>query len=185
MLRRLLLLSGFSLTFVYGWGGRAPSTHHLDSAWKKYSNADFGYCVEYPSRWLRGKAFDGAGMYFESGLKTYSRPQGEIDITALSDLKTVDYLQTHFEGLKRFERAENLQVLDQREMPLPGATALFTKDGYSDPLDHTEWIDEIVLARNSNTLYRLELECRRDQIDRFEPVFARFVQSFRVDCSSR
>jgi hypothetical protein len=185
MLPRLLLLSAVSLTFVYGWGGKGSPTRRLDSAWKKYSNPDFGYCVEYPSRWLRGNAYDGAGMYFESGFKTHSRPQGEIDVTALSGLETVDYLQTHFEGLKRFERAENLKVLEQREMPLPGTTALFTKDGYSDPLDHTEWVDEIVLARTSNMLYRLELECRLDQIERFEPVFARFVQSFRIDCSSR
>lgn len=181
---RLLLVLG-TLTLVYARGGKVPSTRHLDSGWKKYSNVNFGYCVDYPSRWVRGEAYDGAGMYFESGLKKFGRPDGEIDVAALSDLKTVDYLKTHFEGLKRFERAENLQVLDQREMPLLGATGLFTKDGYSDPLDRTEWIDEIVLARNSKTLYRLELECRKDRIERFEPMFEHFVQSFRVGCGSR
>lgn len=184
MIRRLLFLLG-SLTIVYAWGAKAPSTHRLDSAWKRYSNDDLGYCVSYPSRWLRGQAFDGAGMYFETGLKKYGRPAGEMDISAFSGLETVDYLQTHLEGLKKFERAKNLEVLDQRDMPLLGSTALFTKDSYSDPLDHTDWVDEIVLARDGQMLYRLELECRKDQIDRFEPLFVQFVQSFRFDCGSK
>ncbi|HWE51574.1 MAG TPA: hypothetical protein VG273_17410 [Bryobacteraceae bacterium] len=181
MFRSLVLLLG-SLTLVYAWGGKVPSTHRLDSSWKRYSNDDIGYCVSYPSRWLRGEAFDGAGMYFETGLKKYSRPAGEMDISAFSGIQTVDYLRTHLEGLKRFERARNLKVLDQREMPLLGSTALFTKDSYSDPLDKTEWIDEIVLASSGKMLYRLELECRKDQIGRFEPLFEQFVQSFRLQC---
>ncbi len=186
MFRRLRLIAFIGLLAVLcASGAKAPSTNRLDSAWKRYTNDDLGYCVSYPSRWLRGDAFDGAGMYFETGLKKFGRPEGEIDIGAFSDLKEVDYLQAHLEGLRKFERAEHLQVLDQREMPLFGEKALFTKDSYSDPLDDTEWIDEIVLVREGNMLYRLELECKKDQTVRFEPVFSHFVQSFRFDCNSK
>lgn len=177
------LLGGVALASLFG--AKAPATHRLDSAWKKYANEDIGYCVRYPSRWARGEAFDGAGMYFEAGVKKYSRASGEIDISAFSDLKPVEYLQTHLDGLKRFERAENLKVLDQHEMPLLGEVALFTKDSYNDPLDHSSWIDEIILLRYQSTLYRMELECRSDQVDRFEPVFEQFVSSFRFDCNSK
>lgn len=184
MIRCLVPLLG-CLAIVCAWSAKAPSTHRLDSSWKKYSNDDLGYCVSYPSRWLRGEAFDGAGMYFEAGEKKYGRPSGEMDIGAFSNLKTVDYLENHLEGLKKFERAEHLEVLEQRDMPLLGQTALFTKDSYSDPQDRTDWVDEIVLTRRQGTLYRLELECRKDQIDRFEPLFVHFVQTFRFDCTSK
>jgi hypothetical protein len=185
MLRCCLVPFFGLMALVCLWGAKVPSTHRLDSAWKKYSNGDLGYCVSYPSRWQRGEAFDGAGMYFATGLKKYARPSGEIDISAFSDLKPVEYLKTHLEGLKKFERAEKLRVLEQREMPLLGGVALFTKDTYFDPLDSTDWMDEMVLAKYQGMLYRLELECRADQVSRFEPVFAQFVQSFRFDCASK
>lgn len=124
-------------------------------------------------------------MYFETGTKKYGRPSGEMDISAFSDLKPVEYLETHLEGLKKFERAENLQVLEQREMPLQGTVASFTKDTYFDPQDRTNWVEELVLAKHRGILYRLELECRADEVSRFEPLFEQFVQSFRVDCSSK
>src|SRR5438270_623208 len=132
MIRCLVTLLG-CLVLASAWAAKTPSTHRLDSAWKKYSNGDMGYCVSYPSRWLRGVAFEGAGMYFETGTKKYGRPSGEMDVSAFSDVKPVEYLQTHLEGLKKFERAENLQVLEQRDIPIPGTTASFTKDTYFDP----------------------------------------------------
>lgn len=166
-------------------GAKAPSTRRLDSAWKRYVNQHLGYCVSYPSRWSRGEAFDGAGMHFEVGVKKLARPSGEMDISGFSNLKPVEYLQTHLEGLKKFERAEHLEVLEQREIPFLGQVALFTKDSYFDPQNRTDWIDEIVLVRYEKMLYRLELECRADQIARFEPIFEQFVQSFRFGCDSR
>ena len=184
MVRRLISFLPV-LAVVCAWGAKAPSTHRLDSSWKKYANEDVGYCVSYPSRWLRGEAFDGAGMYFETGIRKFGRPTGEMDISAFSDLKAVDYLQTHLDGLKKFERAENLQVEEQRDLPLLESTALFTKDSYSDSQDHTEWMEEIVLARHDGMLFRLELECRKDQVSRFEPLFVHFVQSFRFDCGAK
>jgi hypothetical protein len=184
MKRCLVPLLG-CVALVSLWGAKNPSLNRLDSAWKKYSNDDLGYCVSYPSRWARGEAFDGAGMYFEVGVKKHARPSGEMDISAFSNLKPVEYLQTHLEGLKKFERAKDLQVLEQREIPLLGSVALFTKDSYFDPQDRTNWIDEIVLVRHQGVLYRLELECRADQIERFEPVFGQFVQTFRLDCGAK
>jgi hypothetical protein len=164
-----------------------------DRTWKPYANAQWGYCVSYPSRWLRGDAFEGAGIYVETGLKKYSRPVGEIDIGVLPDeagpavratpIKLVDDLETHFDGLKKFERAEQLQILEKREMELVGNAALFTKDRYYDPQERATWVEEIIFARHKGALYRLELECRDDQLARFEPVFQTFVSTFRFDCN--
>jgi hypothetical protein len=141
---------------------------------------------------MKGDAFDGAGIYVESGPRKHSRPVGEIDIAAVATIpdskprtKTIslnDDLQVHLDGLKKFERAQQMEILEQRSTTLSDTSALFTKDRYYDPLDHGRWVDEIVFARRDDKLYRLELECRADQLERFEPVFAQVVQSFQFDC---
>lgn len=94
----------------------------------------------------------------------------------------VDF-QTHLDGLKRFARAKDLRVLDQRETDLLGRSALWAKDSYTDPLDRTSWIEEMVLTRRLDVLYRIELECRSDQAARFESVFNQIVASFQPNCN--
>ncbi len=160
----------------------------LDTAWKKYANKELGYCVNYPAHWARGEAFDGTGMYFETGVKKFSKPLGEIDIGVVPEQQAggmVEYLQMHLEGLRRFERAEQLEMVDTRTTTLVGITALFAKHKYFDPQDRADWIDEIVLAKHKGVLYRLELECRADEIGRFEPLFTRFVNTFKFECNAR
>ena len=188
--RSLWTLGILASALLCATAAKAPSSNKLDAAWKRYGNKELGYCVNYPSRWQRGEAFDGAGMYFATGMKKFSRPLGEIDVGAVLErpsaepvLPPAEYLQIHLENLKKFERAAQLEVLEQKQMNLFGHPALFTKDRYFDPLDNRTWVDEIILARNQNRLYRLELECRADQVERFEAVFSHFVETFKFDCN--
>jgi hypothetical protein len=191
MKRRSLLTLGILVSaLLCGTAAKAPHNNKLDTAWKRYDNKEVGYCVNYPSRWQRGEAFDGAGMYFATGMKKFSRPLGEIDVAAVVQrpaaepvLPAAEYLQIHLENLKKFERAAQLEVLEQKQINLFGQAALFTKDRYFDPLDNRTWVDEIILARNEDRLYRLELECRADQVERFEAVFSHFVETFKFDCN--
>lgn len=171
----------------------AGSASKQDSAWKRYHNPQWGYCVSYPSRWLKGDAFDGAGIFVEAGVRRRSRPVGEIDVGALPNQSNtvgdplaftlIQSLQAHLDGLKKFERAEEMEVLEKRDTQLFGSSALFTKDRYYDPQDRAKWIDEIVFANRNQTLYRLELECRADQLARFEPVFTHVVSTFQFGCT--
>lgn len=174
-------------------GFKTPSTPRQDRAWKSYQNAKWGYCVSYPSRWLKGDAFDGAGLFVETGEKRFSKPLGEIDVAALlspnNDAHTQNAdlssdLDTHFEVLKRFERAERVEMLDQHGLEVLGNRAIFTKDRYYDPQERATWLEELVLISRADALFRLELECRADHAARFEPVFTRVLQTFRFDCSS-
>jgi hypothetical protein len=165
-----------------------------DRTWKRYQNQQLGYCLSYPSRWLRGDAFDGAGFYMETGMKKYSRPLGEIDVGVLpplsedvphtSAVRLIENLQLHLEGLKTFERAENMQVLEKREMQFLGSPGLFTKDRYYDPQDRHTWIDEVIFVERNNRLFRFELECSADQLARFESVFTRLLGSFQFECGT-
>jgi hypothetical protein len=166
-----------------------------ETSWKRYRNRQWGYCVSYPSRWYKGEAFEGSGIFVKTGVKRHSRPVGEIDVGALPNkAKDLDQptpisltknFELHVEGLKKFERAERLEILEKRPLELSGSSALFTKDRYFDPQDGATWVDEIVLVDRGETLYRLELECRSDQLAKFEPVFAHFVSTFQFDCGGR
>ncbi len=172
--------------------GKPASPPKQDRSWKHYRNEPLGYCLSYPSRWLRGDAFDGAGFYVETGLKKYSRPLGEIDAGVLPPLSgdvphttavsLVENLQLHLQGLKTFERAENMEVLEKHSMQFLGNPALFTKDRYYDPQDRHTWIDEVIFVEHNDVLFRFELECSADQLARFEPVFTRLLDSFQFEC---
>jgi hypothetical protein len=163
-----------------------------DRSWKLYNNPQWGYCVSYPSRWLKGDAFDGAGIFVETGARKSSKPLGAIDVGALpapeppparaTALSLVDDLEVHLDGLKKFERAEDMVLLEKREMQIVGSSALFTKDRYYDAQERATWVEEIIFMHHKGALYRLELECRADQLPRFEPVFNMFVSTFRFDC---
>ncbi len=170
----------------------------MDRSWKRYRNPNLGYCVSYPSRWSRGSAFDGSGLFLETGVRNSAKPGGEIDIGPLSDdseatadarLKPVDLgenlrenLKEHLDGLQKFARAERLEVIDQHSLDLQGSTALFAKDRYYDPLERTHWMEEVIFVQHKGEVYRMELQCPPDQIKRFEAVFTYFVNSFEFDC---
>ncbi len=171
----------------------APATPpKQDRGWKPYRNQQFGYCLSYPRRWVRGEAFDGAGFYVETGVKKYSRPLGEIDVGIVSSndaphaasFSLVENLQVHLDGLKTFERAERMEVLEKRSMEFLGNPALFTRDRYYDPQDGGTWMDEVIFVQRKGDLYRFELECRADQLARFESVFNRLLSSFQFECGA-
>ncbi len=164
-----------------------------DRGWKPYINPHWGYCVSYPSRWRKGDAFDGAGIFVETGARKSSKPLGAMDVGALPEtdgsvrlsppITLLSDFEAHLDGLKKFERAESVVILDNRQMQILGSAALFIKDSYYDPLNRANWAEEIIFTRHKGTLYRLELDCRVDQLPRFEPLFNLFVSTFRFDCA--
>jgi hypothetical protein len=187
----IILFSGLAVSALPAGAGKI-GTIKTETSWKLYRNKQWGYCVSYPSRWFKGEAWEGSGIFVETGVRRRSRPVGEIDIGAAPNppedfdrptpISLTDNFQLHVEGLKKFERAERLEILEKRPVNLSGNSALFTKDRYFDPLDGATWVDEIVLVERNKTLYTLELECRSDQLARFEPVFTHFVGTFRFEC---
>src|SRR5438270_14042381 len=96
-----------SLPLAIGNAGGIPKQ---DRSWKRYYNSSFGYCVSYPSRWLKGEAFEGAGLYVKTGISKFSRPLGAIDFgvlesapadARLAPISLVDDLRVHLAGLKK------------------------------------------------------------------------------------
>lgn len=129
-----------------------------------------------------------------TGLKKHSRPVGEIDIAVFRDtaadaarttpISLKDDFDVHVNGLKKFERAQQMEVLDQHPMQVAGAPGLFTKDRYYDPQDRSAWLEEVLFVQRKTDVYRVELECPADQVNRFEPVFLHLISTLQFDCRS-
>jgi hypothetical protein len=173
----------------------SASSLPANGPWKIYYNPLGQYCIDYPSRWQPAEAFEGAGLLLKPGIALHSKSPGEIDVEVLSDRRAnangearavlLKELQTHLDDLKKFERAENLEVLERRDILFFGSSALFVKDRYYDPQDRAVWVDEIIFINRGGTLYRLELTCRADELSRFEAVFTRLTSTFQFDCPAR
>jgi hypothetical protein len=178
-----LLCAAVAFLPVCGWAGSIPKE---DSAWKNYYNAQGHYCVDYPSRWISGDAFEGAGFFLKPAGHGGSKSLAEIDVAVLKDraagTSLVGEAQLHLDGLRKFELAEHIELLEQHDTLLYGNPALLTRDTYYDPQNAARMIDEIIFADHDGMLYRLELASRADEVERFEAVFRHQVSSFRFDC---
>ena len=176
----------FSPSVSNAAGTGTKLTAKQDVSWKHYFNRDAKYCIGYPNRWLREQTPDGSGFTLATGVNRFSMPVGEMDITVTRATDDAAHLiEAHLEGVKKFVRASNIELLEKREMVVSGASAVFTKDRYRDPLEKADWIEELVLARHNNALYRLEMVCRADHVSRFELMFLRFVHSLELDCNGK
>jgi hypothetical protein len=119
-------------------------------------------------------------------------PVGSMDVSALAipgaqlhpaSLALDDDFDIQLAGLKKFARAEQVEVLEKRTLSLGASPSLFVKIRYLDPRDRRLWIDEVIFTRRQGLSYRLELEARADQVERFEANFTQFVNSFQMDCA--
>ncbi len=187
--RVLLYVCFFSLIVTASQTG----TLRQDRSWKQYTNKESGYCVSYPSRWIKAQGFEGAGISVTTGKTRYGWPIASLDVGAFPDepttveAKTIslsDDYQTHLVGLKRFVRAEQIETLEERPLAVSGLNALFAKARYFDPREKSDWIEEIVFVRRDGMTYRLELQSKASDAQRFQPIFLHFVDSFQVVCGA-
>jgi hypothetical protein len=185
------LIYGFVLTSLVAAAAHSDFDQKLDRSWKRYRNTEYGYCVSYPSRWLKGEAFEGAGLFVETGMKKFTRPVGAIDFEALAsetkDARSVSIslegsLQDHLEGLQKFERAERMEILEKRDMNIQGSPALFIKHKYYDPQERATWMEEVLFVKRNQTVFRFELDCQADQIERFAPIFEYLLSTLQFNC---
>jgi hypothetical protein len=175
--------------------GLAASALRQDRAWKVYLNRATGFCIGYPSRWSKSETYDGRGLAVATGMKKHSPiPVGSMDVSALAipgiqvrsaSLALDDDFDVQLAGLKRFARAEQVEIMERRTFTLAASPSLFVKIRYLDSRDRRLWIDEVIFTRRDGLSYRLELETRADQLQRFEANFAQFVNSFQMNCGSR
>lgn len=164
-------------------GSLKPGSRKEDTSWKNYYNAQGSYCVDYLSKWTSGKAFDGAGFFVKP-----AKSLAEIDVALFKDHRAgaalSDEVQIHLDSLKKFELAQNVQLLDRHETTISeGHPALFAKHSYYDPQNNATIVDEIIFSENAGMLFRLELTSPEDELARFHPLFQRLVNSFRFDCA--
>ncbi len=185
------MLRLFACCLVAGVIASAESQPRQDRAWKQFKDKQAGYCISYPSRWIKAKGFDGAGLSVTTGVTQYGLPIASLDVAAIEDeeetLETTpvslsDDYETHLVGLKRFIRAEKIETLEEKPLAVGGMNALFARARYFDPKEKSDWIEEIVFTHREGVTYRLELQSKAGSWHRFQPIFQHFLESFQVEC---
>src|SRR6476620_4601059 len=115
----------------------AGSVLRQHRAWKVYLNRTTGFCISYPSRWAKSETYDGSGLAVATGLKKHSPiPVGSMDVSALAftgtkalsvSLALDDDFGLQLAGLRKFARAEQIDVLERRNVQLGMNPGLFVK----------------------------------------------------------
>src|SRR5947209_5723602 len=125
--------------------GSAGSVLRQDRAWKVYLNRTTGFCISYPSRWGKSETYDGSGLAVATGTKKRSPiPVGSMDVSALAipgaqirsaALALDEDFDVQLAGLKKFARAEQVEIMERRTFMLATSPSLFVKIRYLDPRD--------------------------------------------------
>src|SRR5437764_3937533 len=133
------------VTLAVSDSGSAASALRQDRAWKVYLNRSTGFCISYPSRWAKSETYDGSGLAVATGMKRHSPiPVGSMDVSALAipgfqvraaAMALDDDFDVQLAGLKKFARAEQVEIMERRTFTLAASPSLFVKIRYLDPRD--------------------------------------------------
>jgi len=155
-----------------------------------YWNRRWNFCIDYPSAWVPYEPFDRSGVELRASGNRAST--GVISVGGLPTQAREDdpsKLQTPLEqlewALQEMGRSDEVQVLKAKEKGSrevaghPGANVTFSYRDHSG-----SWLAKELNFAQGEVTFSLGLKERREDQDKFEPVFERVVQSFRLDCRS-
>ena len=168
---------------------RSESDTKTDTArYKKYQNEHYSFSFEYPAKWLLSEALDGNGV-------SISPVAGERSRIAVSGSKVAS-IETHFLSLEEHFDASLRSLQKKRSHPehhpqnvvlvkkevttvlgLPAivSTIEFDKDGQN-------WIEHgtLVHSQDGSTAYDIAIDCHPEELQTFQSVYDRVVQTFRI-----
>lgn len=175
--------------------GRSPTT------WTRFANAQWGFCVEYPSTWKAEALADG------SGVNLYPFPTEEpsdatsIEISGLPnqprdmDNPLIVYddsppltLQENFKrfvrSLREYDHASDIHVRRKREATFQGNPALDTTVQYIAPPDQAHWVQKTLwVNKDEAIIFTASLVGRPEQVRELDPIYNEVVHHrFQLAC---
>ncbi|MGH9689468.1 MAG: hypothetical protein ACRD5K_20580, partial [Candidatus Acidiferrales bacterium] len=194
---------GFILAcaIAFGAGVSAGNNHHREK-WTRYVNARWGFCVDYPKDWKAEFGTDGSGIELHPYPAQDPSKATYISIGGLPDQPDVDNanivlddsppldlegnLTRTLEGLREYNHASGIRVLQKRQLGFHGYNALSTKIGYRTPPNDTEWIDETLWINKEYIIFTATLLGQPEQVRRLEPVYRDIItHRFQLVCPAR
>jgi hypothetical protein len=164
-----------------------------ETASRHYLNANYNFCIDYPSDWRTSEPFDGnAVALVQLNVQGYPRTEitvgGRVNQPSEHDETRGETLQEIWDSgvkaLAEYGKPTDVSVIEQKRVSLAGYPALATKYEYK--TSGQRWyVQEIVFITRSSAVFELALTCRPEEVQQLTPVFDAVVGSFKIRCDPK
>lgn len=168
--------------------------------WSHCRNARWGFCVDYPASWKASEAKDGSGIKLYPRANEKASSATYISIGGLPDQPDVGNanivlddsppldLEGNFmralDGLREYDHATDIRVLEKRKLAFQGYGALSTKYEYRRGADATLWQSDTIWINKEYIIFTATLFGRPEELRNLEPVYQDIVKHhFRLVCA--
>ena len=164
--------------------GQAPKPAHPPAPWKRYCQADGGFCFKYPSSWeVMGEIYDGKGVVVAPPQKDEQPLWNVITVAMVAPPKDADQalgldgvIQQASAGMR--DSGQNFQTLQRGTRTVDGKPAQLLKAQYREKNSERDWVEELIFIEGpDNEIYSVSLKSRPQDVVRLEPIFAEVLKN--------
>jgi hypothetical protein len=184
VLRAVLLALITMQTGVLVFAQTAPPAHPATS-WKRYCQADGGFCFKYPASWkMMGEVYGGNGVVVAPPQKDEQPLWDEITVAMVAPPADGDQalglngvIEQASAGMR--DAGVNFQTLQRQQRTVDAKPAEMLKAQYRDKETGRDWIEELVFIEGpDNEIYSVALKCAPDHAFRLELTLAEIVRTW-------
>ena len=185
--RRALVLA--LITFCTGAGAQSakPANRSAYAAWKRYCQADGGFCFKYPATWkMVGEIYGGNGVVVAPSQKAEQPLWNVVTVAMVAPPKDADQalgldgvIQQAASGMR--DAGQNFQTLQRQSRSVDGKPAQLLKAQYREKNSDRDWVEELIFIEGpDNEIYSVALKSRPQDMVRLEPVFTEIVKTWTL-----
>jgi hypothetical protein len=175
------------ITSAIGALGQSPKPAHPAAPWKRYCQAEGGFCFKYPSSWkMLGDVYAGNGVVVAPVQKDEQALWNEITVAMVAPPKDADQalgldgvIEQAAAGMR--EAGQNFQTLQRQARTVDAKPAQLLKAQYREKSSNRDWIEELIFIEGpDNEIYSVALKSRPESMVRLEPVFTEIVRTWTL-----
>jgi hypothetical protein len=182
------LLALISMASAVAQTGQSPkSAHPASVAWKRYCQANGGFCFNYPPSWkMMGEIYDGNGVVIAPPQKDEQALWNEITVAMVAPPKGSDealgldaIIEQAAAGMR--DSGQDFRILRRGVLTAAPRPAELLKTQYHEKSTGRDWIEELIFIQGpDNEIYSVALKCGPRDIERLEPVFSDIVRTWKL-----
>jgi hypothetical protein len=167
--------------------GQSAKPAHPVAPWKRYCQADGGFCFKYPSTWkMLGEIYDGNGVVVAPQQKDEQPLWNVITAAMVAPPKDADQalgldgvIQQAAAGMR--DAGQNFQTLQRQSRTVDGKPAQLLKAQYREKNSNRDWVEELIFIEGpDDEIYSVALKSQPQDIVRLEPVFTEIVRTWTL-----
>ena len=167
--------------------GQSAKPAHPAAPWKRYCQADGGFCFKYPSTWrMMGEIYQGNGVVVAPPQKEEQPLWDVVTVALVAPPKDADQalgldgvIQQAAAGMR--EAGQNFQTLRRQSTTVDGKPAQLLKTQYRDKNSERDWVEELIFIEGpDNEIYSVALKSQPQDLVRLEPTFSEIVRTWTL-----